>query len=147
MEIRKTSVDEIFENANWPNLFAHYAGESAMLGMPPPKADFEHYKKLELAGLLETAGAFSDGKLVGVIAVVVGSLPHYSQYVSTTESFFVLKEYRRQGTGKKLLALGKAFTFQKGAPGLFVSAPIGSALEKVLSHDTAFTAKNTVFFA
>ena len=146
MEIRAASANEIFENANCSALLARYAEESAMQGMPPPKADYEQYKKLEKMGVLKVAGAFSDGKLVGLIAVIAGNLPHYSQCVSSTESFFVLREFRRQGTGKKLLALGKEFAAQKGAEGLFVSAPIGSALEKVLSHDPAFEPKNKVFF-
>ena len=146
MEIRECTVDEIFSNDNCGNLLALYANESAMFGMPPPKADYAYYKKLESLGFLGTAGAFSEGKIVGVIAVAVGSLPHYSQYVSTVESFFVIMEFRGKGTGKKLLSLAKELASRKGMPGLFVSSPIGGALEKVLSYDPTFVAKNKVFF-
>ena len=146
IELRQITVEEAKSSAAFAHAVRLYAEECAISGLPAPRADFEVYKRLQDRGALKVIGALADGAIVGFLALLIAPLPHYSERVATTESFFVLKEYRRKGLGFRLLSLAKQLAKDNGAKGLLVSAPKGSTLAKVLEHSHAFTETNRVFF-
>ncbi len=66
-------------------------------------------------------GAFSDGRLKGIVAVVGVPMGSRGQYCEV--SFLqVSRECRGQGIGRKLFALAKAFAREQGAEKLFISS-------------------------
>lgn len=143
--VRKSTIAEIVAYPNLGELLEEYAVESAIHGLPHPKAKIDLYEQLEAVGILYAISAFLDDILVGFIFVVSPIIPHYSEKISTTESFFVAKEYRKTGAGTKLRHAAEQYAKEIGALGLLISAPIGSDLAKVLPR-VGYAETNRVFF-
>lgn len=144
--IRKCTVSDIENAANIDALLASYKHECSIKGMPSPLPDFKLYKHLEGAGIFQLISATIDNLLIGLIAVVSTILPHYSAVTSVTESFFVLPEYRRTGSGLRLRKAAEDHAKGLGANGLLISAPIGGALAALLENDKDYCETNRVFF-
>ncbi len=138
-------MSEIFSAPNIKELLDEYAEESAIFGLPHPKAKVDLYKQLESVGFLYPIGAFCEDGLVGFILVLTHILTHYSERVSTTESFFVAKAYRKTGAGIKLLRAAEGYAKEIKSLGLLISTPIGGDLAEVLSK-TDYRETNRVFF-
>jgi GNAT superfamily N-acetyltransferase len=138
-------MTEIFDAPNIKELLDEYAAESSIHGLPHPKAKVDLYKQLETVGILYAIGAFLEETLIGFILVVSPVIPHYSEKISTTESFFVAKEYRKTGAGTKLRLAAEKYAKEICALGLLISAPIGSVLAEVLPR-AGYKETNRVFF-
>ena len=145
LEIRPTTVAEAEAAPNFGELIEEYASECAIQGLPHPKAKMELYKLMESSGILKSFGAWLGGELVGYICVLTCILPHYSEYVSISESFFVTKEARATGAGLKLLRQAEGLARELKSKGLLVSAPSGGRLAEVLER-TEYKETNRVFF-
>lgn len=146
LEIRNTTVAELEAAPNFGALLDEYAGESAIDGLPHPKAKLELYRLMETSGVLKVIGAYDNDALVGFITVLTCILPHYSDYVSTTESFFVSKADRHgTGAGISLLRAAESHAKEISSKGLLVCAPSGSTLAAVLEK-TDYRETNRVFF-
>lgn len=145
LTIKPCTVFEIKSSAQFDELLAEYAAESSIAGMPPISAKLDIYHGLEQTGAIALFGAFVAEQLVGFIVVLSPVLPHYGATVSTTESFFVAKDYRNTGAGLELLRRAEKHADEIGSPALLVSAPAGGALEKVLPR-VGYEHTNTVFF-
>lgn len=142
----RTTIDALDREPNLPDLLAAYGAESAIAGMPPFCAQMDAYRGLEAAGLLHAFGAYDGTELVGVLLLMLATLPHYGAVVATTESFFVAPEHRSGGHGLRLLRAAEVHAAALGAVGVFVSAPVGSQLEKVLDSVWSYTEASRVFF-
>jgi len=134
------------EDPDFQVLHDAYAAESAITGMPTPKADLAAYESYESLGFMTTFCAYTDNRLVGVLIMLLADLPHYGKRVATTESFFVLKEFRSTGAGLRLLREAERYAKQNGAVGFLVSAPEGGKLAKVMSASSEYKPSNRVFF-
>lgn len=145
VEVRRCTVAEILHAPNIDQITEEYASESSIKGMPHPLAKMEMYYQLEAVDALCAFGAFVDGVPVGFISVLSTIIPHYSIRLSVSESFFVLKGYRKTGAGMKLLRMAEDKAREAGAPGLLVSAPYGGVLADVLPH-SGYAPSNTIFF-
>ena len=82
------TVAEVEAAPNIAALFAEYADESLVKGLPAPSAKWGVYRGLEAGGLLFPYTATVAGQLVGFITVLVSLLPRYSQPLAVAESFF-----------------------------------------------------------
>ncbi len=67
------------------------------------------------------AGAFLDGKLKGVVAVENTPMGSRGQYRELS-GFWVSREMRGNGIGRKLFEMAKVFAREKGAEKLYVSS-------------------------
>jgi GNAT superfamily N-acetyltransferase len=143
--VRHCTVAEILQAPNIDQIAAEYASESSIKGMPHPVGKMEMYHQLEAVGALSAFGAFVDDLPVGFITVLSTIMPHYSVYLTVSESFFVLKAHRKTGAGLRLLRMAEDRAREVGAPGLLVSAPYGGVLADVLPG-VGYTPSNTVFF-
>ncbi len=143
--IRPSSVSEIFGSPNITELLDEYAEESAIAGLPHPKAKIDLYEHLEAVDSIYVIGAFFEDVLIGFIFVLSPILPHYSAKISVSESFFVAKEYRKTGAGLRLLRAGEDHAKKVNSLGLLVSTPIGSVLAEVMPQ-IGYTETNRVFF-
>lgn len=145
IEIRPVSAKCFFSYPGTRHLIKEYSKECAnrTLAASPPNED--QYVKLEEMGLLKAAGAFDGDTLVGFVAVVFSFVPHFKgEALASTESLFLSKSFRTGANGLKLLQWAQQTAVLYGAAGLFVSAPAGSRLEKLLAHKAEKT--NSVFF-
>lgn len=130
--IRPCTVAEVFAAPNIDELLAEYASESSIAGLPSAVPNRDLYAGLEATGFMQVIGAFEGERLVGFLVLVVTVNPHYSQILAVTESYFVAAEHRKTGAGLQLLAVAENLAKQKGALGMFVSAPVQSRLARVM---------------
>ncbi len=143
--IRACSVEEIEQAGALEILLEAYAQESSIPELGEASADMDTYRDFEARGAMHTIGAFAP-ELVGVATVLIYGLPHYAgRRIASMESLFVLPSARRNGTGMRLLQAAKDLARDFGAPGLLVSAPVGSRLDKVLQRTADCRETNHIF--
>ena len=130
--VRPLSIDEAKLEPNFKSLTDEYAAESKIAEMPDYNPDINCYQQLEAVGLYHGFGAYVDDKLVGFVAALVTPVPHYSVKIASTETFFVSAEYRKGGTGLKLLRAAEKRAQEVGAVIMFVNAPTGGRLAKAM---------------
>ena len=135
-------VSTILDDEGFAAIVREYADEAKIAEMPAPKPDHEAYGAMERFGVLYSYGAFEADKLVGFIVVLVSCLPHYSSLMATIESFYVLPDSRKYGTGARLLACAEKLAHDSGCAAVMVTAPKGGRLAKAMgamgyraSHD------------
>lgn len=130
--IKKVSFDEISAYPEFAQLTQEYADESKIEEMPDYRLDHEAYRNMERIGMYHCFGAFEGDKLIGLVTVLVTSVPHYSVKIASTESIFVDAKHRKGGTGLKLLKVAEDCARDHGAINLFISAPMGGRLVQVM---------------
>lgn len=145
--IRAITVDEAFDSPVFIALCDEYRGESLrnpdMLGALP---DREGYERLIATGLLHPLGVFVGNELVGICAVLITPVLHFGgKLIASTETLFVAEAHRSGGAGIKLLRAAEEVAVNAGASGLYVTAPTGGRLEKLLPH-VGYVETNRVFF-
>lgn len=145
VRITPTTVAFILEAPEFPALLEEYAGESRNIGMPPPMPYLDRYPQLEAMGMLHPIAATLDDELIGFITVLVSVLPHYGFSVAVSESYFVAKAHRHTMAGLKLLVAAEEQTQARHSCGLYVSARIGSGLDKVLER-AGYEGTNKVYY-
>jgi len=145
--IRPITADEAFDSPVFVALCDEYRDECLrnpnMLGAAP---DREGYERLIAAGVLHPLGAFVDGELVGLCAVLITPVLHFGgKIIATTETIFVAKAHRAGGSGVKLLRAAEDLARAAGAGGLYVTAPVGGRLERLMPH-VGYHETNRIFF-
>jgi len=143
--IKKCTVSELETAPNFGALLDEYANECGAKGMPHPKANIEMYRVMESRGMIRVFAALVEGRLIGFVVVFTYVLPHYSEYISSTESIFVSSAERHTGAGLKLLRVAEQAARDTNSRGLLVSAPAGSDFAKVLEL-TDYKETNRAFF-
>ncbi|WP_298069393.1 GNAT family N-acetyltransferase [uncultured Mailhella sp.] len=144
-EIRRTSFDELSRQDGFEALAAAYAEECAVPALPRSRADAGGYRALEAQGVYQLFGAWQDGRLIGFLGVILNSVPHHEGVkFASVESLFVEPERRKGGPGLALVREAERFAAGRGAAALFMSAPRGGRLERLLPR-LGFDAANTVF--
>ncbi|MGN6580171.1 MAG: GNAT family N-acetyltransferase [Bordetella sp.] len=133
--VRQTSVAELACEPNLYDLVKAYAAESGKSVHGEAVLDIAAYQRMQDAGLSRTIGAWRNGSLIGFLIVMVTPVPHWGgQVVASTESYFVLQGERHGGVGLKLRQLAEQLAREAGARGLYLSAPVGSRLDKVMQR-------------
>ena len=130
--IREALPLEILENVNSDYLFDCYAQESKGSLIPTHKPDKELYLRLYETGALMVLGVFDQDKLVGFMSGITSIMPHYGEPATTIESIFVLKEYRGNNTGKKLIQ--KMEEICSTSVAMFISSPVNGVLGKYIGR-------------
>jgi GNAT superfamily N-acetyltransferase len=134
MEIHLCPVADILDDARFEELINEYAEESKAQEAPEPKPDRELYELLEKKGALHSLRALHNGEMIGFATVIVNQVPHYGDPIATTESLFVEKAMRSTGAGLALIKAAEQVARYKKCGSLFVSAPTGSSLEKLMTR-------------
>lgn len=145
--IRPITADEAFDSPVFAALCDEYRAESLrnpdMLGALP---DREGYQRLLDAGVLYPLGVFVADELVGLCAVLVMPVLHFGgKIIATTETLFVAKAHRAGGVGIALLRAAEDLARAAGAGGLYITAPVGGRLERLMPH-VGYHETNRVFF-
>jgi GNAT superfamily N-acetyltransferase len=144
-EVRKVTVAEVAFAPNLPALLDAYAAEAKNKDLPPHRPNMAAYEQMERIGLLHAFGAYNGDDLVGLLTMLVTVIPHYDARMATVESFYVADDYRKGGTGQRLLDAAEAYAKLEGVLSFFVSAPIGGRLAQALPM-LGYRETNRVFF-
>lgn len=145
VDIQQRTVADIVDAPEFPALIEEYAAESAIPGLPPPRAKIETYRTYEAMGIFHAFTAEQAGALIGFITVVAPPMPHYSMPIAVSESFFVAAAHRKGGAGLRLLEMAEGRARMLGAPGLLVSAPFEGRLFEVLPR-RGYVETSRIFF-
>jgi GNAT superfamily N-acetyltransferase len=145
--IRRVSVDEVFDEKGFQALRDEYEAEASRdPALRNKEPDRKGYDALVRAGLMVALGAFAGERLVGVATVLFSPVLHAGmEYIAVTETLFVAKAHRAGGLGLRLLRAAEAVAAEHGAKGLYVSAPTGGVLERVLPR-RGYRETNKVFY-
>ncbi len=127
MEIRPCTIAEINESG-----LAEGYSEYAIEGFPVVQVQWERYAAMEAAGIIQCIGAFIDYQLVGFAVVMFSVSLHYGVPLAFSESFFVLKQYRKTGAGMKLLKAIEQLAKDNGVAGVTITAAFDKELDAVL---------------
>lgn len=141
----KVGVKDLFEKPELEKLMADYAAEAKHEKTPSINITFDMYYKLEEMGMFTAFAAFEDGEVVGFIAVTVTVAPRFGVPMGMVDAFYVDPDYRKKGTGKKLLEEAERHAVSQGAAGVIVSAPPEGRLVKALPI-LGYTEINRVFY-
>lgn len=146
LQVRRTSVAELAAAPNLADLVQAYAAESALPQLGSAVLDVPAYARMEAAGIVRLIGAWRGDRLVGFLILIVTPIPHWgNQVLASAESFFVHPDERHGGAGRELRTCAEAVALEVGARGVFISAPAGGALSRVLPH-WGYEHTNSVFF-
>lgn len=145
MEIRKITTDELFSRGEFRRLCLEYADESGNpeLGRANPR--FEHYKALEAQGILSFIAAFEDDDMVGFAEVSVLKHPHFDRLIGSVGTLWLEKKARKGTAGLRLIRELMRVAKDKGAVGVYCSAPFGSRLERL--YERLFRRTDSIFWA
>lgn len=143
--IKPVTVSEVFDDPGFSRIVEDYEGEcqrNPALGEPQPAR--EAYEKLEAQGILKGAGAFAGSRLCGYVSVLITPSPRYRCPVAVIEGIFLSPDCRKAGPGKALLDAAKRLAADAGAPGVYLSAPAGSRLERIAGR--LYTHTNSTYW-
>lgn len=145
--VRAITIAEAFDSPMFAALCDEYRAESLrnpdMMGALP---DREGYECMFVAGMLHPLGAFVNGELVGFCTVLVSPVLHFGgKVIASTETLFVADAHRAGGAGMKLLRAAEDVAANAGASGLYVTAPTGGRLERLLPR-VGYHETNRIFF-
>jgi GNAT superfamily N-acetyltransferase len=143
IEVSGTTLAYLMSDPDVLTLIAEYEAEAKSPELPDAQPQWEQYAALEQAGALDIIAAYENGRLIGFVAILRASLPHYGGAVSIIESIFVTANRRRTGAGRALIRAAEATAAHYGTS-LLVTAQAGSALEVVLPR-LGYRHSNTVF--
>lgn len=144
IQIKPTSVAQIQAASNIDVLLEAYAQESALSVMPEPMPDWDSYVAMEESGGIIAHGAYVDDALVGFMVIMMCYAAQYSASIGNTMAIFVLPEYRKFGTGKKLVDSVADAAFTHGMAALAIGAPSDSRLAKA-AESMGFKETNRVY--
>lgn len=129
--LKSISVTNLFDEEIYNNLFKLYEEESIVSEAPKANPNLEAYKILEDQNKLTVSGLYSNDKLVGFCMLSYFYLTHSDSIMAIVDSFFVHHEYRKHGSGKRLISHAEKIAIDKGAVVITMTSPINSRLSKV----------------
>lgn len=131
--IKKINVYVILEAINSSELFKTYFAEGTTSLLQEGIVNKEIYYKMSNMGKLDCYGVFNGTTLVGFIIASTSESPHYSKLVTTVMSFFVSKEFRRNGTAKQLIELVELDAKRRGSAAILIASPFNGILGKFIT--------------
>lgn len=142
--IKTCTIIDLLNAPNLGALLREYAAECSNPAIGDGQAQMDTYKALAESGIASAVGAYCHDELQGFITIIRSDLPHYGQRVGMSESFFVTKSARKNGTGLKLIKAAEKAAFDAGCKAFFISAPFGSTLEQFIPS-AGYKQSNSVF--
>lgn len=128
--IKKILLKDILESTNAEELFEEYYRDGSVGLTQGYCVNKELFYLLDSLGIIDCVGVYHNNILVGFIIASTSESPHYNMLITTVTSIFILKEHRKSGSAKKMLALIEDIAKARGSKLVIVSAPKGSALHK-----------------
>lgn len=134
MELKSISVAELTNHPLFADMCAEYATESgnADIGLSQPNTRF--YQTMEKLGRCFCVGVFDGADMVGFAALLLNEHPHYSATIGVCDALFIKREHRRGPVGLRLIRKVRELAKEKGAPGVYFSAPANSRLSTLFAR-------------
>ena len=146
LSIRRATVAELFDSPAFPLLADAYrveAGRNASLYGTPP--DRGVYEQRQASGMFHVVGAFDGNDVVGFAGLFVTPVAHFTgKLIGTVETLYLSPTYRPGGGGAQLLRCVEDVAREHGATSLYLNAPIGGRLPRILERST-YTEVGRVF--
>lgn len=101
--------------------------------------DLGDYTKLEELGIYRAFSLTEDGVLIGFLGYIKTYMPHRQDYIASTESLFVMPQYRGRGSAKQLITAAMQDAKALGCRNFLLGLPYGTR------RFMDFTPINTVF--
>ena len=143
--IRPVSYREILDAPNARELLAEYEAECALPELAPADPQPQLYEMMEKAGHYHVFGIFGEDVLIGFIGMIDWPVPHYGKHIVSTESLFVMDEYRSAGLWNQMHEFIKQYGRQHGCSALQIVAPAWSRLALLLQASSKIRLSNLVF--
>jgi len=125
LTFRQEAYSDAVDEAQ-PLLVDHWHEIALNKDTVPLEPDWERYRQLERAGVLNLTTARDDGELVGYALYIVAANLHYrGLVVADSDVFFLDRRYRRGSAGLRLL---------QAAEDNLVAAGVGRIVNRVKIH-------------
>lgn len=145
-EIRKCAVAEIFDDPKCGALFAEYTIECANPMLGPTRPERGRYEAMESIGMAQCFSYREGGALCGFACLLTAVVPHFGLSHGTVESLFVARTARCAAVWFAFRRVIEDFARESGCGTIFYTAPVGSSLARILSHeDDLYRNTNLVF--
>lgn len=144
-QVKSVRYTDILDAENARALIDEYSVECSIPEIGPTNPRRDLYAAMESTGLMQTFGAYVDGKLAGFATVLIYTLPHYGRQIATVESIFLAAGHRESGLGRELMAAVEGFARQRDCAAILYSTPVGSRLEQLLSLRKSCRRTNAIF--
>lgn len=144
--INRTTVATIIKDPAFAGLCERYSNECRIREIPNGRVMLERYQSLDEQGDLAVLEARLDGVLVGFAAVQFTMFKHHGYPMAMLDAVFLDKPARQGTRGARLVKQAKQVASDNGAPGLWLSAPVGSNMAG-LAKALGFRETNIVYFA
>lgn len=131
--ITKIPVSCIVYADNSDYLFKEYFNEGKTGLTGEPIVNRELYIQLDNMGVLDCYGIYDNDTLGGFIIASTTPSPHYGGLATNIMSVFVLKEYRKYGTAKKLITLVEQAAKDRGSSIVIISSPEDAVMGKFVT--------------
>ena len=145
MEIKEISFADIAEHPAFKDMCDEYAAESGNADIGPAFVNKSIYYALEQSGCCFSIGVYEDGDLVGFAVFFTQEHSHYSALIAICDAIWIAKPYRKGMAGLRLIRRVQLLAKEKGAKGVYFSAPEGSRLSMLFKR--LFQPKDRVFWA
>lgn len=143
--VKQSSVKDILFANNIDELIALYTNESKSSHIAiEPNINKEAYVALEDGGVLDCIVAYCDDTVVGFMFLITNYVLHYSRTSTIVESQFIVKEYRKYGTWKKMISIAEDIAKERDSAVIVCTSTIGSRFEKVANR-SGFVATNIAY--
>lgn len=124
------------------SMIADYAREAMIPELTPYDPQWELYAALEQSGILQAYVVESPAEeLIGFMVLITNKVPHYAKSVVSIESLYGVGP-----AGAALRRVAEESARKSGAAGLFVSAPTGGRLARLMDRLPQYRETNRVFF-
>lgn len=145
VELRACTVSDVASAPGFADALEEYALECHLPEIGQARAQLDTYLAIEKSGVFHLIGAFDGPTVVGFAAVLAVSLPHYGVLAAIAESLFVVKAYRLDGVGWRLLNEVRQLARRLEAKTLLLTAPVGGALDRLLHLTPGARHSNNVY--
>lgn len=145
LTVRRVTPDEVASSPELDHLVSSYWEECANRSIGRPMPDIEQYRALAACNALSVSALFDEGKMVGFVSILAVRYTHFSKVCASIESIFLDQGYRHTGGGLMLLKAARDMAKDAGSCGLYISAPVGSKLERI-ARARRWRQTDSVFF-
>lgn len=129
--IKIIDIKTLFSEQSKLSLFQEYANESKIAEAPEANPNEAMYNDMEARGFLTVVGLYSNDLLAGFTIITYSPMTHNGEWLATLDSIFIHQDYRKFGSGKRLIEFSESVASKVGAKVIVMTAPVGSRLSKV----------------
>ena len=145
LTVRRVTPDEVASSPEFERLTRQYFDECGNKAYDGPMPTIDQYRDLHKSGALHVSGLFDGSALVGFVCVLLVNYMHFSKPCASVESIYLDPAFRATRGGFMLFEAARGMAKELGAVGLYLSAPVGSRLDRI-ARAKRWRQTDSVFF-